>query len=267
MLARLCSKSFKLGFSSMWTENFQMYKLVLAKAEKPQIKLPTFVESWRKQRNPWKVSTFASWTMLKPLTVWITTNCGKFFKRWEWLTTLPVFWETYVWVKKQQLELDMEQWTCSELGKEYEKAVYYHPPYLIFMQSTSCEIMGWMNHKLESRLPGEIPTNSDRQMIPLKWRKVTAAMKFKILDPQKESCDELSVLKSRDIILQTKVHIVKTMVFPIVMYWCESWITKKAECQRIDSLKFVVLEKTLESPWTPRRSNQSILKEITPNIH
>ena len=112
----------------------------------------------------------------------------------------------------------MEQWTCSELGKEYDKAVYYHPPYLTFMQSTSCEIMGWMNHKLESRLPGEIPTNSDRQMIPLKWHKVTAAVKFKILDPQKESCDELSVLKSRDIILWTKVHIVKTMVSPIVMY-------------------------------------------------
>ena len=59
-------------------------------------------------------------------------------------------------VKKQQLELDMEQQTGSKLGKEYIKAVYYHPAYLIYMQSTSCEVPGWMKHKLESRLPGEI---------------------------------------------------------------------------------------------------------------
>ena len=59
-------------------------------------------------------------------------------------------------VKKQQLELDMEQRTGSKLRKEYDKAVHYHPVYLTSMQSTSCEIPGWMNHKLESRLPGEI---------------------------------------------------------------------------------------------------------------
>ena len=59
-------------------------------------------------------------------------------------------------VKKQQLELDMEQRTVSKLGKKYIKAVYYHPVYLISMQSTSCERVGWMNHKLESRLLGEI---------------------------------------------------------------------------------------------------------------
>ena len=60
----------------------------------------------------------------------------------------------------------MEQWTGSKLGKEYVKAVYYHPAYLIYMQSTSCEMPGWMNHKLESRLPGEIAEISDMQMIP-----------------------------------------------------------------------------------------------------
>ena len=59
-------------------------------------------------------------------------------------------------VKKQQLELDMEQWTGSKVGKEYDKAVYCHPAYLTYMQSTSCEMLGWMTHKLESRLPGEI---------------------------------------------------------------------------------------------------------------
>ena len=70
-------------------------------------------------------------------------------------------------VKKQQLELDMEQLTGSKLGKEYIKPVYCHPAYLTPVQSTSCEMLGWMNHKLESRLPGEISTTSNVHMIPL----------------------------------------------------------------------------------------------------
>ena len=70
-------------------------------------------------------------------------------------------------VKKQQLELDMKQWPGSKLGKEYIEAVYYYPAYLISMQSTSCEMPGWMNNRLESALLGEISTTSDMQMIPL----------------------------------------------------------------------------------------------------
>ena len=70
-------------------------------------------------------------------------------------------------VKKQQLELDMEQWTDSKLGKEYIKAIYCHPAYLTCMQSTSCEMLGWMKHKLESRLLGEISITSDKQVTPL----------------------------------------------------------------------------------------------------
>ena len=66
-------------------------------------------------------------------------------------------------VKKQQLELDMEQLTDSKLGKEYDKAVYCYPAYLTSMQSTSCKMPGWMTHKLESRLLGEISTTSDMQ--------------------------------------------------------------------------------------------------------
>ena len=69
--------------------------------------------------------------------------------------------------KKQQLGLDMEQWTSSKLGKEYVKAICCHPAYLTYMQSTSCEILGWMKHKLESRLLGEISTTSDMQIISL----------------------------------------------------------------------------------------------------
>ena len=72
-----------------------------------------------------------------------------------------------------------------------------------------------------------------------------------------------SILKNRDITLSTKVHLVKAMVFPVVMYGCENWTIKKAECQRIEAFEPLVLEKTLESPLY-RRSNQSILKEISP---
>ena len=103
--------------------------------------------------------------------VWITTNCGKFFKRWEYQTTLPASWEICMQVKKQQLEPDMEQQTGSKLREEYVKAVYCHPAYLTYMQSTSCEMPGWMKHKLESRFPGEISIILDMQMSPPLWQK------------------------------------------------------------------------------------------------
>ena len=74
-------------------------------------------------------------------------------------------------VKKQQLELDMEQQTGSKSGKKYVKAIYFHPDYLTYMQSTSCEMLSWMKHKLESRLPGEMSTTSDMQMTPSLWQK------------------------------------------------------------------------------------------------
>ena len=73
-----------------------------------------------------------------------------------------------------------------------------------------------------------------------------------------------STLKSRDITLPTKVHLVKAMVFPVVMYGCESWTVKKAECQRIDAFELWCWRRLLGVPWTARRSNQSILKEISP---
>ena len=113
---------------------------------------------------PEKTSTSASLTMLKPLTVWITTNCGKFLKSWDYQTTLPASCEACMQGKKQQLELNMEQQTDSKLGKEYIKAVYCHPDYLTHMQSASCKMLGWMKHKLESRLLGEISITSEMQM-------------------------------------------------------------------------------------------------------
>ena len=97
--------------------------------------------------------------------MWITTNCGKFLQKREYQTTLPASLDICMQVKKQQFELDMEQWAVSKLRKEYDKAAYFHPAYLTYMQNTSCKMMSWMNHKLESRLLGEISTTSDMQMI------------------------------------------------------------------------------------------------------
>ena len=153
--------------SFLWLSGIPLYmrttvNLGFEEAEEPEVKLPAFVGSWRKQRSSRKTSTSASLSMLKPLTVWITTNCGKFWKRWEYHTTLPASQETCMQAKKQQLELDMEQWIGSKLGKEYVKAVYYHPVYLTYRQSISCK----MKHKLKSRLLGEVPITSDRHMTP-----------------------------------------------------------------------------------------------------
>ena len=156
----------------MWTMNFQMLKLDLEKAEEPEIKLPTSTGSLKKQESSRKTSTFALLISPKPLTVWITINCGKFSKRCEYQTTWPASWEICMQVKKQQLELNMEQQTGFKSRKEYVKAIYCHPAYLTYMQNTSCEMLGWMKHKLESRLPREISITSDKQMTPALWQKV-----------------------------------------------------------------------------------------------
>ena len=128
-----------------------------------EIKLSVFTGSERKQGNSRKISTcFIDYTK-----AFDCVDCNrpwrKLLKRWEYQTILPVSWETYLWVKKQWSEHYMEQLTGSGLRKEYDKAVYCHP----VMQSTSCEMPGWMSYKLESRLLGEISTVSDMQMIPI----------------------------------------------------------------------------------------------------
>ena len=112
--SKVMLKFSKPGFSSMWTVNFLMFKLVLEKAEEAEIKLPTSTGSWKKQESSRKTSISAFLTMPKPLPVWITINCGKFWKRWEYQTTWPASWETCMQVRKQQLELDMEQQTGSK---------------------------------------------------------------------------------------------------------------------------------------------------------
>ena len=111
-----------------------MFKMVLEKAKEPEIKLPIYAESSKKQESSRKTSISALLTMPKPLTVWITINSGKFWKRWEYQTTWPASWEaymqTYMQVRKQQLKLYMEQQIDSKSGK----AVYCHPAYLTYIE-------------------------------------------------------------------------------------------------------------------------------------
>ena len=219
--------------------------------------------------------------MLEHLTVSITTYCGKFLKSWENQTTLPVSQETCIQVRKQQLELNMEQ-SGSVLGMEYDEAVYCHHAYLISMPSTSCEMPGWINHKLESKLPGEISTtqisrwyhsnseseeeflmrvkdksekaglkmdiqkskimaNSNITSWQIDGEKVEAVTKFIFLDSKITADGDCShkmkrhllfgrkamtipdsVLKRRNVPLLTNIHIVKAMVFLVVMYGCEN---------------------------------------------
>ena len=125
-----------------------MFKLVLEKAEEPEIKLPTFAGSLKKQESSRKTSTSALLTMSNPLTGWITTNCGKFVKRWEYQTNLPASYKTcirsrrnsYNWTWNNRLVLNRERNIL---------AVYCHPAYLTYRQSISCKMLGWMKHKLE----------------------------------------------------------------------------------------------------------------------
>ena len=106
MLVNWCSKISKPCFNNTWTVNFQMFKLDLEKTEEPEIKLLTSIRSSKKQGSSRKISTSALLTMPKPLTVWITINCGRFFKRWEYQTTLLASSEICMQIKKP----DMEKW-------------------------------------------------------------------------------------------------------------------------------------------------------------
>ena len=112
--SKVMLKILQARFNSKWTMNFQMFKLNLEKAEQPEIKLPTSVGSLKNHESSRKTSTSALLTMPKPLTVWITVNCRKFWKRGKYQTTWPASREICMQVRKQQLELDMEQQTGSK---------------------------------------------------------------------------------------------------------------------------------------------------------
>ena len=158
--ARLCSKSFKLVFNSKWTENFQMYKLDLEKAEKPEIKLPTITGSWRKQESSRKTSIFADhnklWKILKEMGIphHLTCLLGNLYAGQE--ATVRTVHGTADWF---------------HIGKEVRQRCILSPCSLTSMQSTSWETLDWKKHKLKSRLPGEISITSGMQTPPL-WQKV-----------------------------------------------------------------------------------------------
>ena len=133
----------------MWTVNFQMFKLVLEKAEELEIKLPTSVGSSKKQESSRKTSIFCIIDYAKAFDCVDHNKLWKILKEIGIPDTWPASWEICMQFRKQQLELDMKQWTGSKLGKEYIKAVYCYPAYLTYMQSASCEMLGWMKLKLE----------------------------------------------------------------------------------------------------------------------
>ena len=120
--------------------------ILIQKRQKNQRSNCQYPLDHRKSKRLRKTSTSALLTMSKSWTVWITTDSRKFWKRWEYQITWPASWETCMQVRKQQLELDIEQQTGSKQENEYIKAVYCHPAYLTYRQSTSWEMLGWMKH-------------------------------------------------------------------------------------------------------------------------
>ena len=140
-------------------------------ADKPEIKLPTSVGSSTKQESFRKTSTFALLTKPKPLTVWITSN-WKILKMMGIPDHLTCLLRNLYAGQEAKVRAGREQQTGSKSGREYFKAIYCQPADLTYIQSTSCEMLGWMKHRLESRLPGEISITSDMQMTAPLWQKV-----------------------------------------------------------------------------------------------
>ena len=152
--------------------NFQMFKLDLEKAKEPEIKIPTSVGSSKKQESSRKNIYFCFVDYAKAIDCVDHNELWKILKEMGIPDHLKCFLEICMQVKKKQLELDKEQQTGFKQEKEYVKAVYCHPAYLTYMQSTSWETLGWRKHKLESRLLGEISITLDTHMTLPLWKKM-----------------------------------------------------------------------------------------------
>ena len=150
----------------MWTMSFQMFKLVFRKSRGTKDQIANICLIIEKAREFQKNIYFCFIDYAKAFDGVDHSKLWKILKIWGYQTTWPASREICMQVKKQQLDLDVEQQTGSKSGKEYLKAVYCHPAYLTYMQSTSWEMLGWRKHKLEPRLPGEISITSDMQMTP-----------------------------------------------------------------------------------------------------
>ena len=152
-----------------------MFKLDLEKAEKPEIKLSASAGSLKRQENIY----FCFIDYAKAFDYVDHNKLWKILKEMGIPGHLPASWKICMQVKKQQLELDMKLQIGSKLGKEYPKAVYCHPAYLIYMQNKLWEMPGWMKHKLGSRLLGEISVTSQSRWYPSngrKWRGTKAPL-------------------------------------------------------------------------------------------
>ena len=151
----------------MWTVNFLMFKLVLEKAEEPEIKLPTSAGSWKKQESSRKTSISALLTMPKPLTVWITINCEKF---WEMGIPDHLTCLLRILYAVQEATVRTGHGTTDwfQIGKGVCQGCILSP----CLFNLYAETLDWKKQKLESRLPGEISITSDMQMTPPLWQKV-----------------------------------------------------------------------------------------------
>ena len=256
--------------------------------------------------------------MPKPLTVWITINYGKFWRRWEY-QTWPASWETCIQVKKQQLELvpDRKRSTSSlyivtpllyaeyvmrnagldeaQAGVKIARRNINNLRYaddttlmaeseeelksLLMKVKEESEKVGLNLNIQKTKIMASGPITSwqiDRETVEtvadfaFLCSKITVdgdcthEIKRRLLLGRKVMTNLDSILKIRDITLPTKVHLVKAMVFLVVMYGCENWTIKEAESQEIDAFELWCWKRLLRVPWTARRSNQRILKEISP---
>ena len=312
----------------MWTMNFQMFKLLLEKAEEPVITLPTSTGSSRKHESSRKTSISALLTMPKPLTARITINCRKFWEMGipEHLTCLlrnlysgqeatvrtghgttdwfqtgkgvhqgcilsPFLFNLYAEYIMRNAGLEEAQARIKPAGRNINNLRYAEDT--TFRAESEEELKSLlMKVKEESEKVGlklNIPKTKIMASGPItSWQidgetvetvadfiflgsKITAdgdcshEIKRRLLLGRKFMTNLDGILKIRDITLQTKVSLVKAVVFPVVMYGCESWTMKKAECRRIDAFELWCWRRLLRARWTARRSNQASLKKIREN--
>ena len=301
-----------------------MFKLALARAEEPEIKLPTFVGSFKMQKSSRKTSASALLTVPKPLAVWITTN-WKILQEIgipDQLTCLlrnlcagqeaivrtrhgtidyfqirkgvhqgcilsPCLFNLYAEYIMRNTGLEEAQAGIKIPGRNINNLRYADDTTL--MAESEEELKSFLRKVKEESEKVGLKLNIQKTKIMtsgpiISWQidgetaadfifggsQITAdgdsshEIKRCLLLGRKAIINLDNTLKSRDITLPTKVRLVKAMVFPVVMFGCESWTIKKAECQRLDAFELWCWRRLLGIPWTARRSTQSILEEISP---